>query len=472
MSLYQKKDKSLWKHLDFIIFDLFVIEGSFLLATGIRNGIAYIVHNPKNYLMTAVLFLIHLLLAIFGHYYQDILRRGHLVELKMVVIQNLMLLVTVSTFLFLTKQQQYYSRLALVGSICCSTILIYGERISWKNVLRKRMQEGENAPHLLVVTDYANAAACIRKLSSKQYPAYRMIGLVIYDRPMCGNIIEKKKVLANRDDMLEYTRNHVVDEVLLNIPAPESEIKKMVDHFLEMGVTVHLNINWNREQLPNSCVEWMGDCTVLTTCIKTATQAQVLAKRSMDIVGSLLGIVITAVLFMILAPVIYVESPGPVLFSQIRVGKNGRKFRIYKFRSMYMDAESRKKELMHQNKMKGLMFKMDDDPRITPVGKFMRKHSLDEFPQFWNVLKGEMSLVGTRPPTVDEYEQYDYHHKVRLSIKPGITGLWQVSGRSDITDFERVVELDNTYIREWNLRLDIKILFRTIGAVLKSRGSV
>ena len=137
-----------------------------------------------------------------------------------------------------------------------------------------------------------------------------------------------------------------------------------------------------------------------------------------------------------------------------------------------MDAEERKKELMKENKMNGLMFKMDDDPRIIPIGKFIRKYSIDEFPQFWNVLKGDMSLVGTRPPTVDEYEQYDLHHKVRLSIKPGLTGMWQVSGRSDITDFEEVVALDNKYIREWSIWLDIKILIETLGAVLGSKGSV
>ena len=137
-----------------------------------------------------------------------------------------------------------------------------------------------------------------------------------------------------------------------------------------------------------------------------------------------------------------------------------------------MDAEERKKELMSQNKMSGLMFKMDNDPRIFPAGNIIRKFSLDEFPQFWNVLKGDMSLVGTRPPTVDEFEQYDPHHKVRLAVKPGLTGMWQVSGRSDITDFEEVVRLDNQYIAEWNLRLDFKILVKTVGVVLGRRGSV
>ena len=139
---------------------------------------------------------------------------------------------------------------------------------------------------------------------------------------------------------------------------------------------------------------------------------------------------------------------------------------------MYPDAEERKKELMEQNKMKGHMFKMDNDPRIIPIGHFIRKTSLDEFPQFWNVLKGDMSLVGTRPPTVDEYEKYERHHKARLATKPGLTGMWQVTGRSDIVDFEEVVQLDMNYIQEWNLGLDIKIIFKTVKNMFTGKGSV
>ena len=168
---------------------------------------------------------------------------------------------------------------------------------------------------------------------------------------------------------------------------------------------------------------------------------------------------------------IMLESPGPMFFKQDRVGKNGRIFKMYKFRSMYKDAEARKAELMEQNEMDGLMFKMKDDPRITKIGKFIRKTSIDEFPQFINVLIGDMSLVGTRPPTVDEYQQYSSYHKRRLSIKPGVTGLWQVSGRSEITDFEEIVRLDCEYIDTWNMGLDIKILFQTIKVLFTGKGA-
>ena len=232
-----------------------------------------------------------------------------------------------------------------------------------------------------------------------------------------------------------------------------------------------MNLNKIETNYPNCMVEKLGGFNVLTTCINVATDRQLFLKRLMDLLGGIVGMIICAIAFVFVAPVIMIQSPGPILFKQERVGKNGRKFKIYKFRSMYMDAEERKKELMSQNEMQGLMFKVQNDPRIFPFGHFIRNTSIDELPQFWNVLKGEMSLVGTRPPTVDEFEKYALYHKSRLAAKPGITGMWQVSGRSDITDFEEVVRLDNEYIRNWSLRMDIKIILKTIEVVLKREGS-
>ena len=194
-------------------------------------------------------------------------------------------------------------------------------------------------------------------------------------------------------------------------------------------------------------------------------------KRMMDIAGALVGCLISLPIIAIVAIPLKIESPGPLIFKQKRVGLNGRIFYIHKLRSMYTDAEERKKELMAKNEMNGLMFKMQDDPRITKVGKFIRKTSIDELPQFFDVLCGNMSLVGTRPPTVDEYNQYDSHHKRRLSMKPGITGLWQVSGRSSIQNFEDVVALDVQYIDHWSLWGDVKLLFKTVAVVFTGRGA-
>ena len=169
---------------------------------------------------------------------------------------------------------------------------------------------------------------------------------------------------------------------------------------------------------------------------------------------------------------IKLDDGGPVFFSQTRIGLHGKPFKMYKFRSMVTNAEELKKKLAEETGQEDrFIFKMKDDPRITKVGHFIRKTSLDEFPQFWNVLNGSMSLVGTRPILPDELEQYELHHRARIAIKPGITGMWQVSGRSDITDFEEIVRLDTEYISEWNIGLDIKILFKTVLAVIKRDGS-
>ena len=194
-------------------------------------------------------------------------------------------------------------------------------------------------------------------------------------------------------------------------------------------------------------------------------------KRVLDFILSLIGLVVLSPVLLIIALIIKMTSPGPVFFKQKRVGKNGRYFYIYKFRSMYKDAEARKAALMEKNEMKGLMFKMTDDPRVTKVGKFIRATSIDELPQFWNILKGDMSLVGTRPPTVDEFQQYEARHKRRLSMKPGLTGMWQVSGRSNIEDFEDVVRMDLDYIDNWSLQLDAKIILKTIVVIFKKVGA-
>lgn len=285
-------------------------------------------------------------------------------------------------------------------------------------------------------------------------------------------------VVADSGSLADYVCGEWVDEVFISIPRRIPFPDRLYNELVSMGVTVHLRLlRAAKLEGQKQSVERMGDYTVLSSSINMAPTKQMMYKRILDIMGGLAGCLITAVLCVVIGPVIYIKSPGPIFFSQERVGMNGRKFKLYKFRSMYMDAEERKKELMEQNKVKdGLMFKMDHDPRIIGgekgIGGIIRRFSLDEFPQFWNVLKGDMSLVGTRPPTVEEWEKYDLHHRVRLATKPGITGMWQVSGRSKIVDFEEVVELDKKYIMEWSIGLDLKILFKTVGVVFRSEGAM
>ncbi len=258
-----------------------------------------------------------------------------------------------------------------------------------------------------------------------------------------------------------------------------------MNNLVRMGITLHINISSFYSNYPNTRIEEFNGYSVVTSSTSTISLGGRFVKRTMDILGGLVGCVFTIVAFVFVAPVLYILDPGPIFFKQERVGKNGRKFKIYKFRSMYMDAEEKKKDLLSQNEMDGYMFKMTEDPRIIGshfvekdgkkifkrgFGGFLRATSIDEMPQFFNVLKGDMSLVGTRPPTTEEVEQYDYHHKVRLVMRPGITGLWQVSGRNQIVDFEKVVKLDRRYIENWSLGLDMKILIKTIVVVFTNQG--
>ncbi len=284
-------------------------------------------------------------------------------------------------------------------------------------------------------------------------------------------------VIATDVRFIDWIRSAPLDEVYIDLPYQMSrDVQQIVEELETMGVTVHLNVPTLEAMLDKSSFKNINcrnfnDQAMATFSPTVHNASSLIMKRIVDIIGGTFGAIVSIPIILITAIPLLIESPGPLIFKQERVGKNGRTFNIYKLRSMYVDAEQRKKELMEHNKMDGLMFKMDDDPRITKVGKIIRKLSIDELPQFFNVIKGDMSLIGTRPPTVNEFEQYENHHKRRLSMRPGITGMWQVSGRSDIQDFEEVVRLDCEYIDNWSFLLDIEILLKTVKVVLTHEGA-
>lgn len=303
-------------------------------------------------------------------------------------------------------------------------------------------------------------------------------GVSAASEPRVINYISTVPVVANSANVIDWVRRESLDEVYINAPYEyEGQIADLAEEIESMGIAVHINLPVLENLVENSefdnveCNMEAGYPMATLTAARRLPLSSVIFKRIVDIIGGLVGSLVSLPIILIVAVPLLLESPGPLIFKQQRVGKNGRVFHIYKLRSMYVDAEERKKELMAANQMEGYMFKMDNDPRITKVGKFIRKTSIDELPQFWNVLKGDMSLVGTRPPTVDEFEKYESHHKRRLSMRPGITGMWQVSGRSEITNFEDVVKLDCEYIDNWSAWLDFKILIKTIGVVLRGRGA-
>lgn len=469
-----RKGKSSWlKHADFVILDILCLQLAFIISYWIRHGVDVPYRDSLYGNMALVLVFIQIVVSFFFESFSGILRRGDMVEAKTTARHTTLVALLAITYLFLSQQGGSYSRMTLVLMWFFYVIFAYFGRLLLKRFLNTRkFTEGEERS-LLIVTSSAAADNVISTIRGNNYGTFHLAGVVLMDCDKTGQALQGIPVVAGADSMISYIHKNWVDEVLFAMPKEILIPEQLIKDCSSMGVVIHMRLATMKSLGRNQTVEELAGYTVLSSSIRIVTPRQMFIKRSMDILGGLTGCLITAILYLFIAPVMKVKSPGPVFFSQTRVGKNGKPFKIYKFRSMYMDAEERKKELMEKNNIKdGLMFKMDDDPRIIKgIGHFIRKTSIDEFPQFWNVLKGDMSLVGTRPPTVDEWEKYELHHRKRLAIKPGLTGMWQVSGRSEITDFEEVVELDTAYIADWSLKMDVKILMKTVMVVVLGSGA-
>ena len=476
--MYKKANLGWLKHWDFMILDLVCLQVAFISAYFIRHGVHLAYENKLYRNMAFVLFLIQVCVTFFGESFKNVLKRGYYKEFTATFKHVCQIILIAVFYLFATQTGEGYSRITLVLTGIIYMVISYIARILWKKYLKTKGVVGKGNRSLLIITSEEMMDIVIDNIRNNNYEGFQIIGISLLDADRVGETINDVPVVATLENVEEYVCREWVDEVFLDLPKEVPLPRDLINDFIEMGITIHLKlIEMAKLEGEVQRVERLGSYTVLTSSINMASWKQAFYKRAMDIVGGLIGCIITGILYLIVAPCIYIKSPGPIFFSQVRVGKNGKRFKLYKFRSMYMDAEKRKKELMAQNRVKdGMMFKLDHDPRIIGgdkgIGGFIRKYSIDEFPQFWNVLKGDMSLVGTRPPTIDEWDKYELHHRVRLAIKPGITGMWQVSGRSDITDFEEVVRLDKEYIENWDIGLDIKILLKTVMVVAKKDGSI
>ncbi len=402
---------------------------------------------------------------------RDFVIRGYLVEFQSTLKFNVTMGILVGLAIFLFRESESFSRLVFGYFVVINLLLSYGIRCAVKKILREHFKSERVRINVMVITDNEHSENLLEELKKNQKYLYDINAVTIWNRMEGQDFVQEIPVVADKDSVMDVAKTMAIDEVFLYLPEEKSKvIEKLIMDFETMGVVCHQNIG-HEMGLKVSKIGNFGGYLVATYSIHELDYQKLAIKRMMDIVGGLVGMVLFLILYPFVGLAIKLESKGPVLFSQIRIGKNGRRFRIYKFRSMYIDAEERKRELEQQNEMKGLMFKMKNDPRVTKVGKFLRKTSIDEFPQFYNILKGDMSLVGTRPPTVEEFEQYTPYYRRRMCMTPGLTGMWQVSGRSDIQDFDEVVKHDLEYIDNWNLMLDIKILLQTVAVVLFGKGA-
>lgn len=470
--MYRKNHNRFFKHFDFFILDCVCLIISFFMACYLRHTSFDKLKDPLYRNTLLVLLLISFVLSVFQDTFRDVLKRGYYVEFTYTFRHVLEVEVICVLFLFVSKGSSDFSRIVLVINGVIYLLSAYFVRIIWKKIIR-RNNIHVSSHTMLVVTTSDIAEASIKSIKANNYQPVRIVGVAIVDKIMTGKVISNIPVVAGISDLVKYVCKEWIDELFIILPDGEVLDDEVMNQLNQIGVVIHVKLAKDSDIIGRKqFVEKISDYTVLTTTMNYATPGQLFVKRTMDIIGGIIGCILTGIAVIIIGPIIKIQSPGPIFFSQTRVGQNGKLFKLHKFRSMYMDAEERKKELLDQNKMQGFMFKIDEDPRITPIGKFIRQKSIDELPQFFDVLIGNMSLVGTRPPLPEEVKEYEPHHHARLAIRPGITGLWQVSGRSDIIDFEEVVKLDTEYINNWNIGSDIKILFKTIVVVLTGKGSV
>ncbi len=435
-----------------VLLDVLLLLLAFISAYFWRSHTGYI--GPIEQYLNLFYLSAPVTIIVFGlHGLYGPMRFFSLLKTIIVTLKSLFLAGIISAaYLYLTHAN-YFSRLLFGYYFVSASILLVSEKIVQKKLQNLTIRRGKGLKNILIV-------GTGKKLDS--------LVETINHNPEWGFHI--KSVLPFNDKVLNRTRDiletEVVDEVFVALSREKQhqfDIGRFLSVLEEYGKVIRVFINLD-EELRFSHLDFfrLGRFKGLIFYSNPLDPDLLFLKRLIDLAGATVGIMLTAMLFPFIAIAIKIDSPGPIFFAQERIGMNGRRFRLYKFRSMYEDAENRKKELVSKNELNGPVFKLSNDPRVTRVGRFLRKTSLDELPQFWNVIKGDMSLVGTRPPTPDEVKKYNAWHYRRISIRPGITGLWQVSGRNKIKDFEEIVALDVKYISEWSLWLDFKILLKTV----------
>ena len=502
----RKHTKGWMKHGDFIILDILLLQACFVFTYWIFHGISSPYANDNFQYLAILMFMGQVVVILFSSHYRSIIRRKAIDEIIAIAIYSLEIMAVTLVFLFMVKRSSQFSRLQVFVTTGMFWLVDFCvKQLNKKRILRA-LKRDSNQKRLVLVTSRKYVEEAIQKLDQNISKNIRIVAVVLMDftdplrelgktgktsglyvetdQNVFRGLSQDCEIMPLSKDALEWISHEWVDGVFVLQPVDQAFPQALMDGLIKMGITMYYSMSaLDDPRWPVTDIQKLGGYKVLTSSVKFISAGWLVLKRLIDIIGGLVGCVFTLLLTIIIGPMIYFKDPGPIFFKQERIGRNGKPFKIYKFRSMYMDAEERKATLMSQNKMQGLMFKMDDDPRIIGsekkdkngrpkgIGNFIRRTSIDEFPQFFNVLLGSMSLVGWRPCTKNEWEQYNLEHRSRAGMKPGITGMWQVSGRSQITDFDEVVRLDQDYIENWSFLLDIKIILKTVWVVLAGKGA-
>jgi len=343
-------------------------------------------------------------------------------------------------------------------------------RFVYRVLIYRRFERGVGTRNVLILGTGPEAHALRHHLESIRHLGYTFKGFIQSPDSNSRFTSTSGDVVGNIDTLFQHARKQFVDEIFFTSPCEREIVQDVLDQARIHGVDLRVVPDMYDGLAWNSPIEYIGQFPTISLYRGSVNEIGLVFKRALDILLSILTLVILSPIFLVAAIVVKLDSHGPVFYFSERIGKKGHVFRCVKFRTMVRDAEKRRADVMHMNERDGVLFKISNDPRITKVGRFLRKYSIDELPQFINVLRGDMSIVGPRPPIASEVREYKLSHLRRLDVTPGITGLWQVQARQD-PSFDNYVSLDVTYIDNWTIWLDLKIIARTIGVVLAGTGS-
>ena len=464
------------------LFDLFGITAAFFLgayisayktsAISFTEVLSMRIKIGNFFIYIGFLLLCHLIFSSFGLYNSRRLssRWNEIYDVVKATSLSTLIFAAVAVLFKISLVTPYF----LIVYWISSSLVIITSRMLMRSVLAVLRVQGHNLRNMLIVGTNPRAIQFARKIESKPELGYRITGFIDNEYAENGEFKDSGyQRIADFKTFLQFIRDHVVDEVIMSLPVKSlyDRASQIVNLCEEQGITVRSLSDIFNLKLGKISAEQFEDDSMVTLSTTNMKDLSALTKRFLDFLSSFLLLIIIAPIYLLIALLIKFTSPGPVFFTQDRVGLTKRRFRLYKFRTMIQGAEKHQAELEDLNEAEGPVFKIKNDPRITKIGKILRKTSLDELPQLINVLKGDMSLVGPRPLPERDYEGFDEDwHRRRFSVRPGITCLWQVDGRGDIP-FEKWMELDMEYIDNWSLALDLKILAKTIPAVLRGSGA-
>jgi len=466
-----------WLRLSLAVLDVVLINLAFVTAYWLRyelelfrpvlevNYVPFHAYIPIALLFTAILMGTFRLEGVYEQ------RRGaSWLDEAYAIFSGTLIGIAALTVIYFYYRPLVYSRLLFGYAGVLTFVLVSGSRLMAGYVLARLRRRGIGIARLLIVGAGEVGSRIMRSIVAQPDLGYQVIGFVD-DDPEKQQPIGRFQALGGTDRLDRLIREHAVDEVIVTLSwQSHRKIMRILNECEQEGVRVRIVPDLFQMSLNRVHLDTINGVPLIGVKEPTISGLNLAIKRAMDFTLAALGLIIAAPLMALIAVLIKLDSPGPVLFSQVRVGRGGRLFTLYKFRSMRLGAEAEQPRLLDRNEATGPLFKIRDDPRLTRVGRWLRRLSLDELPQLYNVLRGEMSLVGPRPPIPAEVEQYEEWHRKRLEVAPGVTGLWQVSGRSDLT-FDEMVMLDLFYAENWTLGLDIKILLRTIPTVILGTGA-